>query len=108
MQPFFGSDACEVADYKLSRLARFSPLGAERVFVARSLLITFQVDANRNDVHLALRNPEVAAHPLRVEIAHRKKAVHELDIRPNQFQSLASIRLAQSVDEQVFPLERAE
>src|SRR5258708_2762309 len=59
-------------------------------------------------MHLALRNAEVTAHFLCVEIAHRKKAIYERDIRPDQIQSLAAIRLAQTVYKQVFALQGAK
>src|SRR6266404_2524402 len=96
VQPFLRRHPCEVTDYELARRQ------------ALSLFISVETDSQRNDVHLAFRNAEVPAHSLCVEIADGNKPVHELDIRADQFQGLAAIRFTQTVDEQVFALQRAK
>src|SRR5262245_1815206 len=76
-------------------------------FAAVPLFKAFHIYANRHHVHLAFRNPKVAAHPLCIEIANRKETVNKIDIRTNQFKSLRSIRLTKAVNKQVLSLQRA-
>ena len=97
VQPFFGSDPGEITDYEIIRS------DARAFFSKPSKLMP-----SGTTCILLSGMPRSSAHPLCIEIAHRKKAIDELDVRSNQFQRLASIRLAQAVDEQVFALQRAK
>src|SRR4030095_4533785 len=95
VQSLFWRNPGKVPDNKLSR------------FVASPFFKALKIDANRDNVHFAFGNLEIPAHPLCVEIAHRKKAIDKLDVLSDQFDGFGSIGLSKSIDEQILTLQRA-
>src|SRR5262245_9296638 len=102
MKTFLRCNPSEVANHNLTR--RSSRLGV----AARALIEAVEVDSERHDVHLAFRDSKIAAHLRSVELANRVKPVDKLDTRPDQLHCFGSIWLAETIDKQVFALQRAE
>ena len=95
VQSFFRSDPGEVAD-------------AERHHGSwAAILVAGQIDSERHDGHPLRGDSEQPRHRWHVIVADGKKSIDLVHLLPDQVDCLLAIRLDETVQEQIFPLQRA-
>src|SRR5947209_20488309 len=60
--------------------------------------VTVEINSQRNHLNLSARHLQVLRHEIRAEFAHGDKSIHKFDLRSNQLERLAAVRLAQALE----------
>jgi hypothetical protein len=96
VQPFFGTDAGEIADGE----RRIAPCPGKAI-------VAMQIKPRVNHMHAFARNGEVSGHKVGVEAAGRDVALDIAAVGPDQVQSLVPISLGERFEKNIVPLQGA-
>jgi hypothetical protein len=75
--------------------------------VRLAAVVAGEVDAERHDSHTVGWNAEEARHDRHVVFADRDEAIHVSDLRANQIEGALPIRLDETLEKEILPLQRA-